>query len=316
MILSSFRPSRTAVAGALAIGAAIALSSSGIVRAERVKPAGSVTYSCSSGPACIEGSSTGSSTWAVYGTSTGADGVHGAISSTTGSSGVAGISTGTSGSGHGVYGRSTNGAGVYASASTQVNGSAVYGTYNGQGSGVTAVSDDTTGTYQALLAYAEKANTNIFTGFNSAHNRSCTINSTADLLCEGSVSGSVLHVRHRSGSGHHVLTFSSESTSQIVEDFGSARLDAGIANVQINPDFAPLMARGTDYFVFLTPQGDSRGLFISMKTPNGFQVRENERGRTTMAFDYRIVARPSDAQEGRLPPAPRLKRPASPTSAQ
>jgi hypothetical protein len=76
------------------------------------------------------------------------------------------------------------------------------------------------------------------------------------------------------------------------------------------------MARGTDYFVFLTPQGDSRGLFISMKTPNGFQVRENERGRTTMAFDYRIVARPRDAQEGRLPPAPRLKRPASPTSAQ
>jgi hypothetical protein len=108
MILSSLGPRRTAVAGALAVGAAIAVSSFGIVRAEHVKPAGSVTYSCSSGTACIEGSSTGNKTWAVYGTSTGADGVHGAISSTNGNSGVAGISTGSSGSGRGVYGRSTN----------------------------------------------------------------------------------------------------------------------------------------------------------------------------------------------------------------
>jgi hypothetical protein len=34
-----------------------------------------------------------------------------------------------------------------------------------------------------------------------------------------------------------------------------------------------------------------------------------------MAFDYRIVARPIDAQEGRLPAAP-LKRPAMPAPTQ
>jgi len=304
----------------LFLGFAVAVLSFGVVRAERVRPAGHVTYSCSSGQACVEGNSSGAGTYAVYGVSTGADGVHGLISSTTGSSGVAGISTATSGSGHGVYGSSSNGAGVYGTsttygvygiASTATNGSAVYGQYSGEGNGVTAVSNDTTGSYQALYAYAEKKQTNIFVGYNAANNRSCSINPAADLVCMGTVSGSVLLVRHHA-SGRRVLAFASESTSQIIEDFGSARLGGGIANVQIGSDFASLMARNTDYYVFLTPLGESRGLYVSMKTPYGFQVRENERGRSPLAFDYRIVARPIDAQEGRLPDAPRVERPATP----
>jgi hypothetical protein len=59
MIQSTFRPSRIAVAGMVAVGMAIAVSSLGIVRAERVTPDKSKTYKCSSGTACVEGNSTG-----------------------------------------------------------------------------------------------------------------------------------------------------------------------------------------------------------------------------------------------------------------
>lgn len=79
-------------------------------------------------------------------------------------------------------------------------------------------------------------------------------------------------------------------------------MNGGVANVRFDPAFAAMMDRRW-YYVFLTPPGDTRGLFVSMKTPAGFQVRETERGRSNIEFDYRIVAHPVDASGERLPPA-------------
>jgi hypothetical protein len=57
----------------VAAGMAVAVSSLGIVRVERVTPEKSKTYKCSSGTSCVEANSTGSSTWGVYGTGTNSD---------------------------------------------------------------------------------------------------------------------------------------------------------------------------------------------------------------------------------------------------
>ena len=115
---STNRPNRVAIVGMIAVGMGLAVSSFSIVRAEHVNPDKSKTYTCSSGTACVEGNSSGSSTWGVYGVGAIADGVHGVTSSTNGNSGASGISTGTSGSAHGVYGRSSNGQGVYGTSSS------------------------------------------------------------------------------------------------------------------------------------------------------------------------------------------------------
>jgi hypothetical protein len=61
------------------------------------------------------------------------------------------------------------------------------------------------------------------------------------------------------------------------------------------------------YYVFLTPLGDTRGLYVSIKTPTAFQVREVEHGRSSLEFDYRIVAHPLDADNDRLPPVPPMR---------
>ena len=177
MFQSTARSTRVAVVGMIAVGVAIVISSFGIVRAEHASPGEKKTFKCDSGTACLEGSSTGSGTWGVYGVGTSADGVHGVTSSTNGNSGTSGISTGTSGSAHGVYGRSSNGQGVYGVSSsnngveghsTASGGSGVSGiqrgTSSGSGDGVYSESADSTNFYEALEAKADSPNTYIFEG--------------------------------------------------------------------------------------------------------------------------------------------------------
>lgn len=304
----------------IALGAIVAVSSFSVVRAERVKPAGSVSYSCSSGTACVEGNSSGSSTWGVYGVATSADGLHGVTSSTNGNSGASGISTGSSGSAHGVYGRSSNGQGIYGTSSsdngieghstaTDKAGVAGYqlGTTTG-GFGVQAESADTTGNYGAIYAQGNKTQTNLFAAFNMPNDVSCLIDSKANLSCSGTIAGGAVRMRHRNGNGQQVLAYASESATATIEDVGTARMVDGIASVQIDRSFASVMNHRW-YYVFLTPLGDTRGLYVSVKTPASFTVRETEHGRSSLEFDYRIVANPLDAKNDRLPLAPALNRP-------
>jgi hypothetical protein len=82
----------------------------------------------------------------------------------------------------------------------------------------------------------------------------------------------------------------------------------GVANVTIDPAFASVMDHKW-YYVFLTPLGDTRGLYVSEKTATAFQVRESEGGRSRLEFDYRIVAHPLDAKNDRLPLAPAMRMP-------
>src|SRR5580700_4386535 len=141
MAHTTLRRNRVAIAGMLAIGAAVAVSSITVVNAEHAKADKAKTYSCSSGTACVTGNSTGASTWGVYGIATTADGVHGVTAATNGNSGTSGISTGTTGSAHGVYGRSSNGQGVYGTSSSD-NGVEGHSTASG-GSGVAGIQPGT-----------------------------------------------------------------------------------------------------------------------------------------------------------------------------
>jgi hypothetical protein len=56
--------------------------------------------------------------------------------------------------------------------------------------------------------------------------------------------------------------------------------------------------------VFLTPDGDSNVLYVTQKSPAGFLVCESRGGRSTLSFDYRIIAKPVDDDAQRLAVAP------------
>jgi hypothetical protein len=63
-----------------------------------------------------------------------------------------------------------------------------------------------------------------------------------------------------------------ESPELWFEDFGSAKLARGRARVKLDANFAKVIKRG-DYRVFVTPEGDCRGLYVRRKSGNSFEVR-------------------------------------------
>ncbi len=306
------------------LGISLALSSAGVVSgANNVAPAAAPTpLSCKQKKtnACLTVQNKGSgiaieglagSGFGVYALSKSTAGVYGESQSVN-SAGVYGDATSSS---DGVYGNSNSGAGV---AGLSGSGSAVEGTSStGYGlfadsasnDGIMADSSDDTGNFAAIAAQGESINTLIFSGFNEVNDAGCIIDNHADLSCTGTVMGGAVQVRHPTSSGQHVLAYGSESTSATIEDFGTARMFDGVANVYFERDFASTIDRNSPYYVFLTPLSDQRGLYLSIKGSNGFQVRENEHGRDTLEFDYRIVARPLGAKHDRLTVAPAMRMP-------
>jgi hypothetical protein len=128
---------------------------------------------------------------------------------------------------------------------------------------------------------------------NSGH---CTINIKGDVGCTGKL-GADASV---DGGARKVSLYAVQSPENWFEDFGSGTLTNGVANVTLDPTFAQTINTTTEYHVFLTPKGDSEGLYVSNETPQGFEVHEQRGGRSSVAFDYRIVAKRSGYENVRL----------------
>lgn len=104
-------------------------------------------------------------------------------------------------------------------------------------------------------------------------------------------------VRHSDGS-HRVL-YSLESPESWFEDFGEARLVQGKAKVKLEPGFASVI-KANSFHVFLTPYGNSSGLYVSQRSTHGFEVREQGGGKASVRFSYRIVGKRKDIKGERL----------------
>ncbi len=211
----------------------------------------------------------------VFAQSTSGIGVHGISSS---SEGV----YGTSSSGSGVHGQSTSSYGVVAGSSSfdglyATGGNAIdaVGTSRGvDASGYVAYQGQTTNAGGLALSLYSN------TGASIAY-----IDNSGNLALAGSVSPLVA-----TRGGAVARTYVAKSTMQTIEDFGSGAIVNGTGSVRLDPAFAQTID-GSGYQVFLTADGDNRGLYVAQKTATGFVVRETQGGRSSLAFDYRIVAR-------------------------
>jgi hypothetical protein len=111
------------------------------------------------------------------------------------------------------------------------------------------------------------------------------VDNSGNMDIAGTYSATLVRTRH----GFSVKSYLARTSAPTVEDVGSAQLVNGTALVRIDPAMAESMDESTAYHVFLTPDADTKGLFVAQKTPQGFVVRETQGGRGTFAFDYRIV---------------------------
>ncbi|MGB8261982.1 MAG: hypothetical protein WCE75_16600 [Terracidiphilus sp.] len=257
----------------------------------------------------------------AYGSTSNGYGVYGTSG---GSAGVYGISTGTgpgvlgkAQAGVGLFGSSQEGAGVWGELgfptgeSGQVNAKAgiwgdagdattytpigVIGTADSGGGGFFA---NNSKAYYTLGAYnASGGPTHNLAGVFVAASPlgACGVGSGGDLSCTGQVKALVT-----TKSSRQVETYSVQSAENWLEDYGSGQLVNGRAVVQIDPAFVDAVNTGVEFHVFLTPNGDCKGLFVDHKSASSFEVHELGGGRARIGFDYKIVARRTGHEAERL----------------
>jgi len=111
-------------------------------------------------------------------------------------------------------------------------------------------------------------------------------NGTGDLICTGSKSAAVPVDGNRM-----VRLYAVEAADNWFEDAGGGQLANGVAVVALDPVFAQTVSGDLDYRVFLTPNGDCKGLYVDHKSGSSFEVHEFGGGHSNIAFDYRLMAK-------------------------
>ncbi len=224
----------------------------------------------------------------VYGTSQGVYGVYG-VSSTPGGVGVSGNCTG----GYGVLGTVSDGFGVLGQADTgngvrgfaQRNHAIVGQTMQPYFGGVFGAA--TVANTVGIFGSTKSGGVNVTTAYAGYMD--------GNFVCANGVKSAA--VPHADGT--HRLVYCMESPENWFEDFGEGKLIGGKAEVNIPADFAAIV-HTDDYGVFLTPEGDCKGLYVTAKTATGFAVRELQGGASSLSFRWRVVAKRKDITAARL----------------
>jgi len=267
----------------------------------------------------VSASATGSSATGVYGSGaygvTGSGtlwGVTGTTSAATPYGGVLG-----SGGGVGVKGQAASGsltgenfyqAGVWGDAGNYgvlgTNDEAIAGEF---------INNDNSGSYPTMVVINNTTETHnpVFqtdSPYTYTGARHCTIDTSANLTCTGVLTGSI-----QGDAGKETAVYAMQSAENWLEDAGSGQLSNGSARIELDAAFAETVNAGVEYHVFLTPNGDSRGLYVSQKTATSFEVHEQGGGTSSIAFDYRIMAKRKGYENVRLEDlTDRFKQPAAP----
>ncbi|HWG20185.1 MAG TPA: hypothetical protein VG225_06610 [Terracidiphilus sp.] len=205
---------------------------------------------------------------------------------------------GDSDSGYGVEGETNGGTGVYG---TTNNGYGVQGTADG-GTGVQGTSNSGYGVYGS--SPNNYAVVGITTSGNAVYGQVSTapqagivgrqLDSSGNwgIYAFGNIgaSGTKSSVVPVANGTRRVALYAVESPGVWFEDYGSGQLVSGVAEVTIDPAYAQTVNTSTEYHVFVTPDGDCEGLYVTARTATGFEVRELHQGASNVAFDYRIIA--------------------------
>ena len=246
-------------------------------------------------------------------------------SGTAGAAGTLGEATATSGATTGVLGRVSSPAGI----AVRGNGGAGVGVFGGSGGNIGVYADSVSSTAVFATSPARgvwgrtTAGIGVFaqaTAGGTVQDRSYGLYAAAAApgwagYFEGNVyvTGSLTvasgaksaAVDHPDGSQRRM--YCQEAPEPWFEDFGKGKLANGKATVTLEKDFAAVV-KNDEYLVYLTPRGDSKGLYVTVQSATGFEVLEQQGGSSAVEFAYRVVARRRDAVGGRLEKIERPKK--------
>jgi hypothetical protein len=127
-------------------------------------------------------------------------------------------------------------------------------------------------------------------------NGQCNSDVNGNFNCTGGVSA----VAPVNGGSTQVALSAIHSAENWFEDAGSGQLSSGQAVVNVESVFGETVNTDVEYHVFLTPNGDCKGLYVAQKSANSFVVKELGGGTSNIAFDYRIMAKRKGFETVRL----------------
>lgn len=159
----------------------------------------------------------------------------------------------------------------------------------------------------AVSADSLTSNTNLYEGINGGVSQVFLVDEVGNVFAHSFNTTSASTIVQKTSAGQKVGTYLSQASQPSLEDFGEAQLADGIANVRLDPTFGAAIDRRA-YLVTVTPEGDCRGLYVAQKSVTGFTIRELQGGRSSIAFSYRIVAKPFGSTSLRLPAASYMPR--------
>jgi hypothetical protein len=122
----------------------------------------------------------------------------------------------------------------------------------------------------------------------------------SDVSGNFSCNGTFAAVAPVAGGLKKVALSSIQSPENWFEDAGGGQLSGGEAVVNIESVFGETVNTGVEYRVFLTPNGECKGLYVAQKSASSFVVRELGGGTSNIAFDYRIMAKRKGFEQIRL----------------
>ena len=210
--------------------------------------------------------------------------------------GLAGITSNTYSNPAGVYGEGYTGGNGVMGVSSTTSYSGVFGVNAGGGEAITGVNNSASYPTLVLNNDAASGSALIFEGLAPNYSDDgCAIYTNGNVVCTGTKSAVVPIAGARK-----VALYAVEAPDVWFEDFGSGKLETGVATIALDPVFLQTVNANLAYHVFLTPGGDCKGLYVAQKTPTSFQVRELGGGESSVEFDYRIVARRKGYETTRL----------------
>jgi hypothetical protein len=136
----------------------------------------------------------------------------------------------------------------------------------------------------------------VFETYSPSFGGECTIDLGGNLYCTG-----VLSVVAKGAEGKKSNLYTMQSPENFLEDFGSVKLVNGVAKVNIDAALKGVISDETSYHVFLTPNGDCEGLYVTNRTATTFEVHELKGGKSNIDVDFRIVAHRAGFEHVRMP---------------
>jgi hypothetical protein len=211
-------------------------------------------------------------------------GVYGASSSVVGM-GVLGYNSGTAATGTGVAGAGNNVASFF----RLTTGSGVAGT--GLQTGVYGIGTAAAGNREG--GYFAWGVAPLGTGFA----RVSANNGGTDYKILGT--GTVSTITPNALGSGQVTWFCAEAPEVLFQDYGRGQLVNGRATVQLDPNYAANIHVDATHpiRVFVQLEGDCKGVFVTNKTANGFEVVELQGGNSNVPFTYTVVANRRDRVE-------------------